>query len=72
LHVKRPISCVVEFETLTPDMRDVIHLEAKFDDIDARVFLHEYDHLHGIQYIDRVSKLKLKMAEKKRNKKVNG
>ena len=72
LKVKRPISCVVEFDTLTPDMRDVIHVEAKYDDIDARIFLHEYDHLHGIQFIDRVSKLKLKMAEKKRRKKVNG
>lgn len=72
LKVKRPISCVVEFDTLTPDMRDVIHVEAKYDDIDARIFLHEYDHLHGIQFIDRVSKLKITMAEKKRRKKVNG
>ena len=73
LKVKRPISCIAEFETLTPDMRNVIHVEAKFDDIDARIFLHEYDHLHGIQYIDRVSKLKYDMAEKKRIKRtVNG
>jgi len=73
LKVKRPISCIAEFDTLTPDMRDVIHVEAKFDDIDARIFLHEYDHLHGIQYIDRVSKLKYDMAEKKRIKRtVNG
>ena len=75
LKVKRPISCVVEFDTLTNDLKDVIHVEAKFDDIDARIFLHEYDHLHGIQFIDRVSKLKLEMAEKKRFKKqrkING
>ena len=76
LKVKRPISCIAEFETLTPDMRNVIHVEAKFDDIDARIFLHEYDHLYGIQFIDRVSKLKLEMAEKRRLKKqkrkVNG
>lgn len=69
LKVKRPISCMVEFDTLTNDLKDVIHIEAKFDDIDARIFLHEYDHLHGIQFIDRVSKLKLQMAEKKRTKK---
>lgn len=71
LKVKRPISCMVEFDTLTSDLKDVIHVDAKFDDIDARVFLHEYDHLYGIQFIDRVSRLKLKMAEKrkiKRNK----
>lgn len=75
LKVRRPISCVVEFDTLTNDFKNVIHVEAKFDDIDARIFLHEYDHLYGIQFIDRVSKLKLNMAEKKRVKKqrkVNG
>lgn len=70
LNVRRPISCVVEFDTLTSDYKNVIHVETKFDDIDARVFLHEYDHLHGIQFIDRVSKLKLEMAEKKRQKKL--
>ena len=66
---------MVEFDTLTTDLRDVIHVEAKFDDIDARIFLHEYDHLFGIQFIDRVSKLKMKMAEKKLTKqkrKTNG
>jgi len=75
LKVKRPVSCMVEFDTLTDNGKTVIHVEAKFDDIDARIFLHEYDHLHGIQYIDRVSKLKLTMAEKKRQKtkrKTNG
>lgn len=75
LKVKRPISCMVEFDTLTDNGKSVIHIETKFDDIDARIFLHEYDHLHGIQFIDRVSKLKLNMAEKKRTKqkrKVNG
>ena len=76
LKVRRPISCMVEFDTLTNNFKDVIHIEAKFDDIDARIFLHEYDHLFGIQFIDRVSKLKLEMAEKRRLKKqkrkVNG
>jgi len=68
LQVRRPISCVVEFDTLTSDYKNVIHVETKFDGIDARVFLHEYDHLHGIQYINRVSKLKYNMAVKKRTK----
>lgn len=75
LKVKRPISCMVEFDTLTSDGKNVIHVDTKFDDLDARIFLHEYDHLHGIQFIDRVSKLKLNMAEKKRIKqkgKLNG
>lgn len=76
LKVKRPISCMVEFDTLTADFKQIIHVETKYEDIDARVFLHEYDHLHGIQFINRVSKLKLDFAEKKRQKKykrkVNG
>jgi len=38
-------------------------------DIDARCFLHEYDHLQGIEFTERVSKLKLKMAKKKQLKK---
>ena len=70
LKVKRPISCIVEFDTLASDGKTIIHTDTKFDDIDARVFLHEYDHLHGIQFIDRVSKLKLQLAEKKRTKKL--
>ena len=37
-------------------------------DIDARCFLHEYDHLYGIEFTDRVSKLKLNMAMKKAKK----
>ena len=69
IKVRRPISAMVEFDTLTPDNKSTIHVETKFDDLDARIFLHEYDHLYGIQFIDRVSKLKLEMAEKKRNKK---
>jgi peptide deformylase len=70
LKVKRPISCIVEFDTLTSDFKNVIHVEAKYDDIDARVFLHEYDHLHGIQFIDRVTKLQYDMAEKRRVKRI--
>lgn len=70
LKVKRPISCVVEFDTLTNDLKDVIHVEMKLDDIDARVFLHEYDHLHGIQFINRVSKLRYELAEKRRVKRI--
>jgi peptide deformylase len=58
---------------LTNDYKNVIHVGTKFNDIDARIFLHEYDHLHGIQFVDRVSKLKRNMAEKRREKrKKNG
>lgn len=39
-----------------------------FVDWNARIFQHEYDHLLGINYIDRVSKLRLDMAKKKQTK----
>ena len=69
LKVKRPTTIIVEFDTLTDDFKSVTTIETEFNDIDARVFLHEYDHLHGIQFINRVSRLKLTMAEKRRKKK---
>lgn len=73
LRIKRPISCIVEFDSLSENFRDVVRIETKFDDIDARIFLHEYDHLHGIQFVDRVSKLKLQLAQKRMQKrKKNG
>jgi len=37
--------------------------------IDARCFLHELDHLNGVCFVERVSKLKLAMAVKKQRKK---
>jgi len=70
LQVKRPISIMVDFLTLTSDMKNVITVNEKYDGIDARIFLHEYDHLHGIQFIDRVSRLKYNMAEKRRVKRI--
>lgn len=38
--------------------------------LQSRIFQHEMDHVDGITFQDRVSKLKLKMAETKRKKKV--
>ena len=39
--------------------------------MDARIFLHEFDHLYGINFIDRVSKVKLEIARKKQQKLLN-
>ena len=36
--------------------------------MNARIFGHEYDHLYGINYIDRISKLRLDMAKRKQEK----
>lgn len=40
----------------------------EFEDLWARCVLHEYEHLEGITFTKKVSKLKLDMANKKRNK----
>lgn len=61
--VKRPKRIIAKY--LDTDANECI---IELYDIDARCFLHEYDHLHGIEFTDRVSKLKLDIAKKKRNK----
>lgn len=69
LQIKRPEGLVAKYLD-TNAKEHIIELY----DIDARCFLHEYDHLIGIEFTDRVSKLKLQMARKKQNKirKING
>jgi peptide deformylase len=63
INVTRPNRLVAQFLDL--DKKECI---LEFTGIDARCFLHEYDHLHGIEFVDRVSKLKLQMARKKLKK----
>jgi len=43
-------------------------VETWMDGIDARCFLHEYDHLQGIVYLEHASDFKLERAKKKRDK----
>jgi peptide deformylase len=43
-------------------------VETWMDGMDARCFLHEYDHLQGKLYIDELSDFKLKRAKEKRDK----
>lgn len=63
LKVPRPKGVVVKF-------LDIYQKECIMElyDIDARCFLHEYDHLSGIEFTNRVSRLKLDMARKKQIK----
>ena len=63
LNITRPKTLVAKF--LDIDAKECI---LEFSGIDARCFLHEYDHLQGIEFTDRVSKLKLEMAMKKKAK----
>ncbi len=66
LPVKRPSHIVVEFFD-----RDGNQCIIRLDDIDARCFLHELDHLNGVCFTDGMSKLKLDLALK-RQRKING
>ncbi len=66
LPVKRAKHIVVEFFD-----RDNNQCIIRLDDIDARCFLHELDHLNGVCFTDNVSKLKLDLAIK-RQRKLNG
>jgi peptide deformylase len=63
LKVKRPRGLVAKY-------LDINAKECTIElyDIDARCFLHEWDHLQGVEFTDRVSKLKLDMAKKKQKK----
>ena len=61
--VNRPKAIVVKF--LDRHKKECI---IELSGIDARCFLHELDHLNGICFIDRVSKLKLDLAIKKQRK----
>lgn len=71
LNVKRPKTCTVEFMCLTNNSSQVTIERLELHNNDARIFLHEYDHLMGVQFTDRVSKTKLCMAKKKRQKRIN-
>lgn len=61
--VKRHAHVIVEF--LDRSRNPVI---IRLDGIDARCFQHELDHLNGICFTSKVSKLKLAMAVKKQRK----
>ena len=63
LNISRPKSLVTQF--LDIDGKECI---LELSGIDARCFLHEYDHLQGIEFTGRTSKLKLSMAKKKQKK----
>lgn len=64
IHVKRPAKVKVRFYKNDGKTQ----VELWMDGIDARCFLHEYDHLQGVNFIDIVSDFKLQRAKEKREK----
>ena len=61
--VTRPKKVKVRFQTVDKEV-----VEDWLEGIDARCFLHEYDHLQGKLYLEYASDMKLQRAMKKRNK----
>ena len=65
LKVLRPLNCVVEYVNNKGET-----VNEKLEGMMSRVFQHETDHLNGITFDTLVSKLKLDMAIKKRDKRI--
>ena len=65
LKVKRPDGIEVEYEDKTGEVQS----KAMFG-LECRIFLHEYDHMEGTNFTQKVSKIKLNRALKRRSKMV--
>lgn len=65
LKIKRPDMVKVSWEDESGHRS-----QATLFGMDARVFLHEFDHLQGILFTDRVGNTKLKMARKKQSQRM--
>lgn len=63
IDIKRPKTISVEYFDRKGDRQ-----QTELNDLDARCFQHEYDHLDGVCFIDKVSKLKLQLAMKRMRK----
>jgi peptide deformylase len=61
--IKRPRAVLVRFQNSKGETQ-----EAEFFGTECRCFLHEFDHLEGITYKDRLSTLKWALAVKKSTK----
>jgi peptide deformylase len=65
LSITRPEWAIVEFQNYKGDT-----VEAKVEGYVAKCFQHELDHLNGICFVDKVSRMKLQLAYKKLRKKL--
>lgn len=63
MQVKRPDWIVAEYQDSKGNLNEV-----KIEGYLAKCFQHEYDHLSGICFVDRVSQMKLQLAMKKLRK----
>ena len=63
LKVRRPSKCTVQYQDVSGEA-----IERELSGLEARVFLHEYDHLLGVTFNQRVGELSVRMAKEKRKK----
>lgn len=63
MKVTRNNSCVVEYQNVDGET-----IQEELTNFQARVFLHEFDHLLGVTFDERVPELTFKMAKDKRKK----
>jgi peptide deformylase len=63
LHIKRPSWIIAEYTDEKGDSKEI-----RLEGYAAKCFQHEYDHLDGVCFVDRVSAMKLKLAIKKSRK----
>jgi len=61
--IDRPEKILVRYQDIS-----LITIEEELDDIRARIFQHEYDHLEGILFIDKINILKKKLLAGELNK----
>jgi len=66
LHINRHPECIVTYQTVDGELVKKKHMKG----LEARVFLHEYDHLLGITFQERASDLGLSLAKKRRTKRL--
>lgn len=65
LGIRRPSECQVSYQTA--DGQKMVH---HFKGIEARCVQHEMDHLVGVLFTSKVSKLRLRFAQKKQKKRL--
>lgn len=67
LHINR-------YDTVQVKYQDILgrDQEKEFSGLMARVFQHEYDHLNGVCFVNKVSRLSLNLASKRRKKNLKG
>jgi peptide deformylase len=64
LKIKRPNWIIAQYQDSDGNLKEI-----KAEGYLAKCFQHEYDHLNGVCFVDRVSQMKLQLAMKKIRKK---